>query len=266
MPGAAHRSDSAIDDMVGKHRRHADGEFTACACCYGAHFGARAYGFVEHQTGIAIQRVAGGRRHHAARPALEQDGADKVFEILDAAGQRRLADEDLFGGLRQIAGIDNGGEVAKMAQFHAGILAQRVVGKLPCVASMADANISELPCMARARQSAIMTASPPPAAIGTEIDGPGRAYFDSVVTDNIIDAFMELAAEVWTIRDRQQVLETVLTQQGIDAATLIEAHRPGADETGGAQGAARSLCGAAARRLSCAGPIRWGTAHERCRT
>jgi hypothetical protein len=75
-----------------------------------------------------------------------------------------------------------------------------------------------------------MTASPPPAAIGTEIDGPGRAYFDTVVTDNIIDALMELAAEVWTIRDRQFVLETVLAGQGIDAAALIEAHSPDADE------------------------------------
>ncbi len=84
------------------------------------------------------------------------------------------------------------------------------------------------------RQSAIMIASTPPAAIGTEIgqeiDGPGRAYFDNVVTDNIIDAFMELAAEVWTIRDRQHVLETVLAGQGVDAATLIEAHCPEADE------------------------------------
>jgi hypothetical protein len=81
-----------------------------------------------------------------------------------------------------------------------------------------------------ARQSANMTAAPPPASIGTEIDGPGRAYFDTIVTDNIIDAFMELAAEVWTIRDRQHVLETVLAGQGIDAATLIEAHSPTVDE------------------------------------
>ena len=62
------------------------------------------------------------------------------------------------------------------------------------------------------------------------ISGPGRAYFDTVVTDNMIDALMELAAEVWTIRDRQVVLESVLAAQGIDAATLIEAHRPSTDE------------------------------------
>jgi hypothetical protein len=66
--------------------------------------------------------------------------------------------------------------------------------------------------------------------IGQEIDGPGRVYFDTVVTDNLLEAFMELAAEVWTIRDRQAVLETVLAEKGIDAAALIEAHRPPAAE------------------------------------
>lgn len=69
-------------------------------------------------------------------------------------------------------------------------------------------------------------ANPPPPAIGVEIDGPGPIYFETVVTDNLLEAFMELAAEVWTVRDRQAVLETVLIDHGIDAAALIEAHRP----------------------------------------
>jgi hypothetical protein len=66
--------------------------------------------------------------------------------------------------------------------------------------------------------------------IGQEINDRGPVYFDSVVIDNLLEAFMELSAEVWTIRDRQQVLETVLAAQGIDAAALIEAHRPDAAE------------------------------------
>lgn len=70
------------------------------------------------------------------------------------------------------------------------------------------------------------SAETPPAAIGLEIDGPGPAYFDTIVIDNLLEAFMELAAEVWTIRDRQAVLEAVLAAKGIDAAALIEAHRP----------------------------------------
>ena len=62
--------------------------------------------------------------------------------------------------------------------------------------------------------------------IGEEINGPGKAYFDQVVTDNIMDALVELAAEVWTTRDRLIVLEAVLADRGIDAAALVEAHVP----------------------------------------
>lgn len=82
-------------------------------------------------------------------------------------------------------------------------------------------------------QSVVMkesTSIPLPPGTGIEIDGPGPVYFESVVTDNLLEAFMELAAEVWTIRDRQAVLETILAQKGIDAAALIEAHRPPAAE------------------------------------
>lgn len=72
-----------------------------------------------------------------------------------------------------------------------------------------------------------MPAPPTPPAIGGEINGPGKAYFDHVVTDNIMDALVELAAEVWTTRDRMMVLEAVLADKGIDATALIEAHVPG---------------------------------------
>jgi hypothetical protein len=74
-----------------------------------------------------------------------------------------------------------------------------------------------------------MITSPPKRAIGEEIDGPGRAYFDQVVTDNIMDALIEMAAEMWTIRDRMHILESVLATKGIDAATLIEAHVPSSE-------------------------------------
>jgi len=63
-------------------------------------------------------------------------------------------------------------------------------------------------------------------AIGAEIDGPGKAYFDHVVTDNIIDALVELSAEVWTVKDRMFVLEAVLAEQGIAADALVEAWVP----------------------------------------
>lgn len=66
--------------------------------------------------------------------------------------------------------------------------------------------------------------------IGYEINGPGRAYFDNVVIDNILDALMELSAVTWTVRDRQYVLEKVLAEKGIDVTELVEKHVPSDEE------------------------------------
>ncbi|MCA3256277.1 MAG: hypothetical protein INF91_11755 [Alphaproteobacteria bacterium] len=63
-------------------------------------------------------------------------------------------------------------------------------------------------------------------AIGHEVDGPGRAYFDTILFDNILDALTELSAQMWTIQDRQYVLERVLEANGIDAGRAIEAWSP----------------------------------------
>lgn len=68
--------------------------------------------------------------------------------------------------------------------------------------------------------------------VGGEIDGPGKQYFDNVVLDNMMDAFLELSAAVWTYHDRTIVLENVLAdiikEQGkdVDLSALIEAYRP----------------------------------------
>jgi len=53
--------------------------------------------------------------------------------------------------------------------------------------------------------------------LGHEINGPGRQYFENVITDNLMDAIIELSASLWTIRDRQIVLEKILENNGIDA-------------------------------------------------
>lgn len=71
--------------------------------------------------------------------------------------------------------------------------------------------------------------------LGYEINGPGRQYFENVVTDNMMDALVELSAALWTVRDRQIVLEKILKDKGIDADVLIEAHLPD-----GAEKAARA--------------------------
>jgi len=68
--------------------------------------------------------------------------------------------------------------------------------------------------------------------VGGEIDGPGKQYFEDVVIDNLMDAFLELSAAVWTIRDRNIVLEQVLTEvlseqgQSVDLGARIEAYKP----------------------------------------
>ncbi|MDT7933873.1 MAG: hypothetical protein RQ833_04615 [Sphingomonadaceae bacterium] len=67
-------------------------------------------------------------------------------------------------------------------------------------------------------------AAPPAPTFGHKIGGRGKTYFESIVIDNLIDAFIELAADVWTTRDRMFILESVLVERGIDAAALIEAH------------------------------------------
>ncbi|MEO0463861.1 MAG: hypothetical protein AAF127_12070 [Pseudomonadota bacterium] len=70
------------------------------------------------------------------------------------------------------------------------------------------------------------TAIDVPAQLGEEIGGAGKAYFDDVVIDNILDALLELSAAVWTYHDRINVLETVLAEQGIEVTKAIEAHLP----------------------------------------
>lgn len=63
-------------------------------------------------------------------------------------------------------------------------------------------------------------------ALGFEINGPGRQYFDNVVIDNLMDALIEMSATLWTVRDRQIVLEKILSDNGIDVGPMIESHVP----------------------------------------
>lgn len=69
-----------------------------------------------------------------------------------------------------------------------------------------------------------------PADLGIEIGGPGRAYFDDVVIDNLFDAMLELSAALWTVRDRQIILEKVLAQNGMSVSDAIEAYVPTDDD------------------------------------
>ncbi len=68
------------------------------------------------------------------------------------------------------------------------------------------------------------------AELGIEIGGPGRAYFDDVVIDNLFDAMLELSAALWTVRDRQIILEKVLAERGLSVSEAIEAYVPSEDD------------------------------------
>jgi len=66
---------------------------------------------------------------------------------------------------------------------------------------------------------------------GHEIYGPGKQFFDDVFKDNIMEAFLELTATVWTYHDRSLILEQVLQDlvgqdKGVDINELIEQYRP----------------------------------------
>ena len=72
-------------------------------------------------------------------------------------------------------------------------------------------------------------------APGSEIYGPGKTFFDDVAMDNLMDAFLELTAAVWTYRDRSLILEKVLQDllskdNNVDLNELIEQYRPDAKD------------------------------------
>ena len=64
-----------------------------------------------------------------------------------------------------------------------------------------------------------MSLPPPPedphALKPGEIGGPGRLYFNPPAVDGLMDAVMELSAELWALKDRQYVMERVLAEQGL---------------------------------------------------
>lgn len=47
--------------------------------------------------------------------------------------------------------------------------------------------------------------------------------------DRVGQAIMTLAQELWAVKDRQAITETVLKEQGIDIREAIDTHQPDAD-------------------------------------
>jgi hypothetical protein len=63
-----------------------------------------------------------------------------------------------------------------------------------------------------------------------EAAGRRPAFFEEPGMDQVLSMVLELAAELWVVRERVFILEAVLMQQGVAAADAIETYVPTADE------------------------------------
>jgi hypothetical protein len=63
------------------------------------------------------------------------------------------------------------------------------------------------------------------------LDATGKrpAFFDQSGMDQLLSIVLELAADLWVVRERAFVLESVLQQQGIGARAAVESYRPTAE-------------------------------------
>lgn len=53
-----------------------------------------------------------------------------------------------------------------------------------------------------------------------------RRFLGADQLDNVADAVLALARELWVVADRQLVLEAILAKNGVDAAAEIDAFEP----------------------------------------
>jgi hypothetical protein len=63
-----------------------------------------------------------------------------------------------------------------------------------------------------------------------EASGRRPAFFDAPGMDQLLSMVLEIAAELWVVRERVFILEAVLKQQGIDVTDAIESYAPNAEE------------------------------------
>ncbi len=95
----------------------------------GAGFGLQAFGefvfgagkFVQDGTSSREKCLAEIGEADGAAETIEEAAAEFGFEFLDLLGERGLSDVAFFGGAGEGAGVGDGGEVAELVEFHAGI-------------------------------------------------------------------------------------------------------------------------------------------------
>jgi hypothetical protein len=63
-----------------------------------------------------------------------------------------------------------------------------------------------------------------------EAAGARPAFFDQPGMDQLLSMVLELAAELWVVRERVFVVEAVLQDQGIEVTQAVEAFVPTAEQ------------------------------------
>jgi hypothetical protein len=69
-----------------------------------------------------------------------------------------------------------------------------------------------------------------PADPKAPLPAPEPAFFDNPAIDNLIAVTLELGAEVWVLRERQRIMEQLLTTHGKVTTEMIEQHMPSPQE------------------------------------
>jgi hypothetical protein len=67
-------------------------------------------------------------------------------------------------------------------------------------------------------------------ALPLEASGRRPAFFDQDGMDQLVSMVLELAAELWVVRERSFIMERVLARHGLAVSEAIEAYTPTADE------------------------------------
>jgi len=68
------------------------------------------------------------------------------------------------------------------------------------------------------------------ASLPLEASGRRPAFFETEGMDQLVSMVLELAAELWVVRERQFVTEAVLESQGIKLSQAIESFTPTAEQ------------------------------------
>jgi hypothetical protein len=74
--------------------------------------------FAKNGAGAREEGLADFGEAYGATEAIEQAGAEFVFELANLLGERGLGNVRLAGGAAEAAGIDDGAEVAELMKFH----------------------------------------------------------------------------------------------------------------------------------------------------